>query len=68
MSIAHRMRTELVTDALDMAITTYGGVVDGTIVRSDRDPSARLRCSLNSLLHMGSDEVRGASGQATTMS
>src|SRR5690606_23616109 len=35
-SIAEHMRTELVTDALDMAITTRGGVVDGVIFHSDR--------------------------------
>lgn len=35
-SIADHMRTELVTDALDMAITTRGGVVDGVIFHSDR--------------------------------
>lgn len=35
-SIAEHMRTELVTDALNMAITTRGGVVDGVIFHSDR--------------------------------
>lgn len=35
-SIADHMRTELVTDALDMAITTRSGLVDGVIFHSDR--------------------------------
>jgi putative transposase len=35
-SMADHMRTELVTDALTMAITTRGGVVDGVIAHADR--------------------------------
>ena len=35
-SIAEHMRTELVTDALAMAVVTRGGSVDGVIFHSDR--------------------------------
>ncbi len=35
-SMAHHMRTELVTDALTMAIGTRGGLVAGVIFHSDR--------------------------------
>ncbi|WP_186627285.1 DDE-type integrase/transposase/recombinase [Rhodococcus sp. BP22] len=35
-SVADHMRTELVLDALDMAVTERGGDVAGTILHSDR--------------------------------
>ena len=35
-AMADHMRTELVTDALDMAVATRGGLVDGVIAHADR--------------------------------
>ncbi|MCB1032200.1 MAG: IS3 family transposase, partial [Acidimicrobiales bacterium] len=35
-SMADHMRTELVADALDMAIAAHGGAVEGTVMHTDR--------------------------------
>lgn len=41
-SMADHMRTELVADALDMAVATRGGQVKGTIFHGDRDDRLNL--------------------------
>nr|EJI95847.1 transposase subunit B domain protein [Rhodococcus sp. JVH1] len=52
-SIADHMRTEFVTDAIEMAVSTRGGEVSGVISHSDRGSQTPLRLSPMSVAVMG---------------
>ncbi|MFC9769491.1 IS3 family transposase [Rhodococcus jostii] len=64
-SIADHMRTELVTDAIEMAVRTRGGDVGGVTFRSDADHSTPQQLSSTYAAVMGSARVEDGSARVT---